>query len=77
MELSERIRQRDDAIANIQFVGNRHNIQSDVAYLKEIQLGDIGKLDWFRVMAVESEHHLHRKRWYITKVANQYLVVMV
>nr|GEX59144.1 hypothetical protein [Tanacetum cinerariifolium] len=58
MELTERIRQRDDAIANIQFVGNHHNIQTAVAYLREIQLGDIG-----RAMVVESDHRLRRKRW--------------
>nr|GEX97008.1 hypothetical protein [Tanacetum cinerariifolium] len=62
MELIERIRQRDDAIANIQFVGNHHNIQTAVAYLRDIQLGDIGKLDWLRAMVVESDHRLRRKR---------------
>nr|GEX81729.1 hypothetical protein [Tanacetum cinerariifolium] len=71
MELTERIRQRDDAIANIHFVGNHHNIQTAVAYLREIQLGDIGKLDSFRAMVVESDHRLRHKRWYITKVGNQ------
>nr|GEW75985.1 reverse transcriptase domain-containing protein [Tanacetum cinerariifolium] len=67
MEPAERIMQRDDAIANIQIVGNHHNIQTDVAYLREIQLGDIGKLDWFRAIVVESDHRLRCKRWYITK----------
>nr|GFA18423.1 hypothetical protein [Tanacetum cinerariifolium] len=43
MELTERFRQRDDAIENIQFVGNHHNIQTVVAYLREIQFGDIRK----------------------------------
>ncbi|GJW18662.1 hypothetical protein Tco_0026098 [Tanacetum coccineum] len=71
MELSERIRQRDDAIANIQFLGNRHNTQSVVAYLRDIQLGDIGKMDWFRAMMVDSHHRLLRKQRYITKFANQ------
>ncbi|GJT67259.1 zinc finger BED domain-containing protein RICESLEEPER 2 [Tanacetum coccineum] len=32
-----------------------------------IQLGDIGKLDWFREMVVESNQRLRRKRWYITR----------
>nr|GEX20627.1 hypothetical protein [Tanacetum cinerariifolium] len=63
MKLTERIRQRDDAIANIQFVGNHHNIQTVVAYLREIQLGDIRKLDWCKEMVVESNHRLCRKRW--------------
>ncbi|GKA93302.1 hypothetical protein Tco_0815288 [Tanacetum coccineum] len=44
LELSERIRQRDAVIENIQFVGNRQIIQSVVAFLREVQLGDIGKL---------------------------------
>nr|GEV56762.1 hypothetical protein [Tanacetum cinerariifolium] len=65
MELSERIRQRDDVIANIQFLRNRHNIQTVVAYLRELQLGDIGKLDWFRAMAVDSHHYLLCKRWFL------------
>nr|GFA40710.1 hypothetical protein [Tanacetum cinerariifolium] len=63
MELTERIRQRDDAIANVQFVGNHLNIKIVVTYLREIQLGDIRKLDWFRAMVVESDHRLSRKRW--------------
>ncbi|GJZ81901.1 hypothetical protein Tco_0646895 [Tanacetum coccineum] len=45
LELGERIRQRDVVIENIQFVGNRQIIQTVVAFLREIQLGDIGKLD--------------------------------
>ncbi|GJZ88729.1 hypothetical protein Tco_0660511 [Tanacetum coccineum] len=45
LELSERIRQRDAVIENIQFVGNRQIIHTAVAFLREIQLEDIGKLD--------------------------------
>nr|GFA80539.1 hypothetical protein [Tanacetum cinerariifolium] len=63
MKLTERIMQRDDAIANIQFVGNHHNIQTAIAYLREIQLGDIRKLDWCKEMVVESDHRLCHKRW--------------
>nr|GEU65606.1 hypothetical protein [Tanacetum cinerariifolium] len=71
LELTERIRQREYAIANIQFVGNRHIIQIAVTFLREIQLGDIGKQDWFRAMVVESNQRLRRKRWYITRVTSQ------
>ncbi|GKB47855.1 hypothetical protein Tco_0898608, partial [Tanacetum coccineum] len=59
LKLSERIRQRDVVIENIQFV---QIIHTAVAFLREIQLGDIGKLDWFRAMVVESNQRLLRKR---------------
>nr|GEY47713.1 hypothetical protein [Tanacetum cinerariifolium] len=71
LELSERIRQRDEVIENIQFVRNRQIIHTVVAFLREIQLGDIGKLDWFRAMVVESNQRLHRKRWNITMMTRQ------
>ncbi|GJV88079.1 hypothetical protein Tco_1532017 [Tanacetum coccineum] len=58
LELTERIRQREYAIANIQFVGNRYIIQTTVKFLREIQLGDIGKQDWLRAMVVESNQRL-------------------
>ncbi|GJS72253.1 hypothetical protein Tco_0705094 [Tanacetum coccineum] len=60
LELTERIRQREYAIANIQFVGNRHIIQTAITFLREIQLGDIGKQDWLRAMVVESNQRLRQ-----------------
>ncbi|GKG15404.1 hypothetical protein Tco_0357727, partial [Tanacetum coccineum] len=52
---------RDAVIENVQFVGNRQIIHTAMAFLKEIQLGDIRKLDWFRAMVVESNQRLRRK----------------
>nr|GEV48397.1 hypothetical protein [Tanacetum cinerariifolium] len=60
LEISKRIRQRDVVIENIHFVGNRQIIHTTVALLRGIQLGDIGKLDWFKAMVVESNRRLHR-----------------
>nr|GEZ64976.1 hypothetical protein [Tanacetum cinerariifolium] len=75
LELSERIRRRDVVTENIQFVGNQQIIHTVVAFLREIQLGDITKLDWLRVMLVESNQCLRRKRWYITRVTRQIVVL--
>ncbi|GJS11225.1 hypothetical protein Tco_0368021 [Tanacetum coccineum] len=89
LKLSERIRQRDVVIENIQFVGNRQIIHTVVAFLREIQLGDIGKLDWFRAMVVESNQRLLRKRerwlsygggegqWYCVVCVEERLVMVV
>nr|GEW79622.1 hypothetical protein [Tanacetum cinerariifolium] len=71
LELNERIQQKDVVIKNIQFVRNRQIIHTAVAFLREIQLGDIGKLDWFKAMVVESNQRLRCKRWYITRVTRQ------
>ncbi|GJV35583.1 hypothetical protein Tco_1408060, partial [Tanacetum coccineum] len=67
LELSERIRQRDVVIENIQFVRNRQIIHTTIAFLREIQLGDIRKLDWFREMAVESNQRLSRRSLVISE----------
>ncbi|GKD03521.1 hypothetical protein Tco_1178495 [Tanacetum coccineum] len=63
MELSGRMRQRDVAIGALEQTGSREKIIRAVAYLREIQNGDIEKLDWYRAMVTESRHHLRRKRW--------------
>ncbi|GJT40223.1 hypothetical protein Tco_0940088 [Tanacetum coccineum] len=64
MELSERMRQRDVAIGHLQLTKNRLIIGRVAAYLREIQLGDMKKLDWYMTTVIESHHRLHRKRWF-------------
>ncbi|GKE43555.1 hypothetical protein Tco_1470839, partial [Tanacetum coccineum] len=50
MELSERMRQRDDVIGALEQTRSREKIICAVAYLREIQNGDMKKLDWYRAM---------------------------
>ncbi|GJW86262.1 hypothetical protein Tco_0161602 [Tanacetum coccineum] len=70
MELSERMRQRDAVIGALQQTGSREKIVRAVAYLREIQNGDMEKLDWYRAMVTESRHRLRRKQWFITTMMN-------
>nr|GEW09455.1 ribonuclease H-like domain-containing protein [Tanacetum cinerariifolium] len=59
-EVIERMRQRETAIANLQSLANRLLIIRAVSYLREIQLEDRVKLDWFRLMVVELQFCMHR-----------------
>ncbi|GKD60192.1 hypothetical protein Tco_1297701, partial [Tanacetum coccineum] len=67
MELSERMRQIDATIGALQQTGSREKIVRAVAYLREIQNGDMEKLDWYRAMVIESRHRLRRKQWFINQ----------
>nr|GEU70007.1 hypothetical protein [Tanacetum cinerariifolium] len=71
MELSERMRQRDVTIGALQQTGSRKKIVRVVAYLREIQNGDMEKLDWYRAMVIESRHRLRCKQWFIIVMMNQ------
>nr|GEW69070.1 hypothetical protein [Tanacetum cinerariifolium] len=46
MELSEKMRQRDATIGALQQTRSREKIIRAIAYLREIQNGDMEKLDW-------------------------------
>ncbi|GJW47740.1 hypothetical protein Tco_0079386 [Tanacetum coccineum] len=70
MELSERMRQKDAVSGSLEQTVSREKIVRAVAYLKEIQNGDIEKLDWYRAMVTESRHRLRRKQWFITTMMN-------
>ncbi|GKA66220.1 hypothetical protein Tco_0766028 [Tanacetum coccineum] len=61
MELSERMRQRDYAIVALKQTRNREKTVRAVAYLREIQIGDMEKLDWYMAMVMQSNNRLHRK----------------
>nr|GEW37708.1 hypothetical protein [Tanacetum cinerariifolium] len=70
MELSERMRQIDAVIGALEQTGSREKIVRAVAYLREIQNGDVEKLDWYREMVIESRHRLRCKQWFITVMMN-------
>ncbi|GKC28735.1 hypothetical protein Tco_1036029, partial [Tanacetum coccineum] len=50
MELSERMRQRDVMIGALEQTVSQEKLVHVVAYLREIQNGDMEKLDWYRAM---------------------------
>ncbi|GJW06977.1 hypothetical protein Tco_1569400 [Tanacetum coccineum] len=50
MALSERMRQIDAVIGALEQTASREKIVRAVAYLREIQNGDMEKLDWYMTM---------------------------
>ncbi|GKE39813.1 hypothetical protein Tco_1463218, partial [Tanacetum coccineum] len=71
MELIERMGQRDYVIEALKLTRNHEQTVRVVAYLREIQIGDMEKLDWYRVMVMQSNNRLRRKQWFLTVMMNQ------